>query len=246
MPIIQFGIVGKRLVWTWVAILATVLAIVNAGLFNSLVWIGLIGGTFLAFLSSHLRLQHKRNYELSPIEIYDAWIGAACATLVGVVVAHIQDSRLLGLMAIFALTYFWKVEWVYPSMDKAQVQALVDRCVREVWRRTPGHLLAVRRERYDATFPVVSFQVESESSMTDETQRRAVSGAFARPFVLTVLFGPDAFGPYEMTEFVSPRLAELVDVGSLRELDTHTPIWTAPTTAHARMAFEASLLPQPA
>lgn len=245
MPITQFGIVGKRLVWTWVAILATVLAIVIAGPFSSLVWVGLIGGTFFAFLSSYLRLQHKRNYELSPIEAYDAWIGAACATLAGAVVA-VPGNLFLGHVTIVVLTYFWKVEWVYPSMDKEQVKALVERSVREVWRRRPGHLLIVRRERYDATFPVVSFQTESDTSTTTETQRRAVSGAFARPFVLTVLFGPDAFGPYEMTEFVSPRLAELVDVGSLRELDTYTPIWTAPTTAHARMAFEASLLPQPA
>lgn len=245
MPTTQFGIVGKRLVWTWVAILATVLAIVIAGPLNSLVWVGLIGGTFVAFLSSHLRLQAERNYELVPIEAYDAWLGAACATLIGILAATL-GGRVLGFATIAILTFLWKVEWVYPSMDKAQVKALVERSVREVWRRTPGHLLAVRRERYDARFPVVSFQVESDSSMTTETQRRAISGAFARPFLLTVLFGPDAFESYEMTEFVSPRLMSVVDVGSLRELDTHTPIWAAPTTAHARMAFEASLHPQPA
>jgi hypothetical protein len=210
------------------AVLATMASFVLAGPLDLGVWLGQLGGTTLAFAVNHHR-NSTTAARLAPFDVFDSWLGAAYATFIGVVVGLLSDSALLASAVVVGLCALWNNRWAFPTLTTAQAQILVEEAVHAVWRADHVLVHNVRRQRFHPLWPVVSFRVETDPTHSDERQRHQISWFFGRPFLLNVLFGADSLLPHTGSSFDSP----------VPRLDTSTPVWTAPTSAHGRMAFEA-------
>jgi hypothetical protein len=230
MPSMQIGLIGRRRWMAIGALLATLASFVIAGPLDLVVWLGQLGGTALAFAVNNRRYSSTVS-GLAPVDVFDSWLGAAGATLLGAVVALWSANDLLALAVVAGLCIAWHNVWAFPRLTTAQAQVLVEQAVESVWRADRILVETVRRQRFHPLWPVVSFSVESDPTHSDERQRHHIALFFGRPFLLNVLFGPDAHAPKADRAFESPVV----------NLDTSTPVWTAPTSAHGRMGFEAKV-----
>jgi hypothetical protein len=173
---------------------------------------------------------------------FDAGIGGGIALGGGALALMLTGSDTAGFVATAAVAIPWRTAWTVPTLGAEATLRLVEEMVEQTWRAHPGFLLAVTRHDHPGTPAPVGFDTTSEPTTAGVQGYADCVQAFRTPFLLRVVFGPDAYQrpPYEdLSDYISPRLATVVDVGSLRELDTDTQLWSLPTSAHGRMAFEA-------
>jgi hypothetical protein len=225
-----------------VALLAALFAF--GGLYHEGPLVPKLTAVLLLALSFVLVARHPGQDKPFPLYLtLDAAIGACVAIGLGALIFLATDQAVIGLIATVVGAFSWRTTWTVPCLDADATRRLVERMAAETWKSHPGFLLSVVRRDQQGTPAPVGFHITSRPTTVEVQGYADCVRVFQTPFKLPVVFAQDAYQrrSYEdMSDYISSRLV-VVDTGSLQDLDTTTPLWSLPTSAHGRMAFEAQV-----